>query len=99
MRKKLLLFIVLVAACICPAAAQGIVVHQTDGSMTIIPSAKVDHISLVEEEDTYVFGTWHLGFWKNGDNVTSKYYGRNRSRTLMEYEYLRKLASESQYHS
>ena len=69
MRKKLLLFIVLAAACICPAAAQGIVVHQTDGSMTIIPSAKVDHISLVEEEDTYVFGTWHLGFWKNGDNV------------------------------
>lgn len=69
MRKKLLLFIVLTAACICPAAAQGIVVHQTDGSMTIIPSAKVDHISLVEEEDTYVFGTWYLGFWKNGDNV------------------------------
>ncbi|MBR1800846.1 MAG: hypothetical protein IJ767_07015 [Bacteroidaceae bacterium] len=69
MRKKLLLIIALVAVSVLPAAAQGIVVYQTDGSMTIIPSAKVDHISMVEEEDTYVFGTWHLGFWKNGDNV------------------------------
>lgn len=74
MIRKYLLFIAFAAAFVMQASAQGIVVHQTDGAMTIIPSSKIDHISMVEEEDCYVFGVWHLGFWKNGDNVI-KYDG------------------------
>lgn len=69
MNKKLLLSLALASTLVLKVGAQGIVVHQTDGSMTIIPSAKIEHISLVEEADCYVFGVWHLGFWKNGDNV------------------------------
>lgn len=69
MSKKLLVFIALVTAYVMQVCAQGIVVHQTDGSLAIIPSEKIDHISVVEEENTFVFGMWHLGFWKNGDNV------------------------------
>ena len=63
----LLLFVTLFTP--SPASAQGIVVHKTDGSLVIFPSSDVEHISMVTEENTCVFGIWHLGYWKHGSDV------------------------------
>ena len=69
MIKRILLSSVFMVAFALASMAQGIVVYHPDGTMTIIPSDKVDHISVVEEADCYIFGTWYLGFWQNGDNI------------------------------
>ena len=55
--------------CVARSSAQGFVVHKTDGTVAIFPSSEVEHVNMVNEEDSYVFGNWYLGFWKYGDNV------------------------------
>lgn len=69
MRTKLLLFFLLLTAWAQRSAAQGFVIHNTDGTLSIFSSPNVDHISMIAEEDSYVIGTWYLGFWKSGTNV------------------------------
>lgn len=69
MNRKLLLCVVFVLGCVVKASAQGFVVHKTDGTVAIFPSSEVEHVNMVNEEDSYVFGNWYLGFWKYGDNV------------------------------
>ncbi len=51
------------------AGAQGFVIHKSDGTLESMSAAEVDSITLVTEEDAYIIGTWHIGFWKNGTNV------------------------------
>jgi len=51
------------------ASAQGFVVHLKDGSKSIFTSSEVASVTMVPESQSYILGTWHLGFWKNGSNV------------------------------
>ena len=69
MKRKLLVNIALLAICVIRLNAQGIVIHQTDGNVYVFPSSKVESITTVTEENTYIFGTWYLGFYKNGSSV------------------------------
>ena len=62
--------IAMLAICTLQLGAQGLVVHQTDGKVVVIPSAKVESITTVTEENTLIFGTWYLGYYKNGTSVT-----------------------------
>ena len=50
-------------------SAQGIAIHQKDGSVAVFPSGEIESVTMITEEDCYLFGTWYLGFWKNGDSV------------------------------
>ena len=69
MKKKLLSTMALIALCATKAAAQGIIVHHQDGSMSMFRTPNVESITMVDEENTYIFGTWYLGYWKNGSNT------------------------------
>ena len=59
----------LILLCAPKLAAQGIIVHHQDGTMSMFRTPKVESITMVDEENTYIFGTWYLGYWKNGSNV------------------------------
>lgn len=69
--RKLLFALAAAACCLQPwkAAAQGFVIHHSDGTVTPVPTTNVESITMVGEDDTYIFGTWYLGFWKNGSSV------------------------------
>jgi len=69
MKKKLLSLMAVAALCIQQVAGQGIIVHGTDGSMTMFRTTDIESVTMVSENDTYVFGTWYLGYWKNGSSV------------------------------
>lgn len=69
MKTKGLLLSLLLMSGWLTAGAQGFVIHKSDGSLVSMSAAEVDSITLVSEEDAYIIGTWHLGFWKNGSNV------------------------------
>lgn len=69
MKARLIAFALFLTGLGLQADAQGIVVHMKDGTKSIFSSNEIDNITMVPEEDAYILGTWHLGFWKNGDNV------------------------------
>mgnify|MGYP002625751841 CR=1 FL=1 len=69
MKNKLLIVFAVLAICTLRMGAQGLVVHQTDGNVIVIPSSKVESITTVTEDNAYIFGTWYLGFYKNGTTV------------------------------
>ena len=69
MKTKRLFFAFFMLIAWLTASAQGFVVHKTDGSLSIFSSEEVDSITMITEEDSYIIGTWHLGFWKNGSTV------------------------------
>ena len=66
MNRKISLFLLLFLSIGLAVHGQGFVIHQKDGSVAIFSSDKVDYVSMVEAADCYIFGTWYLGFWKNG---------------------------------
>ena len=69
MKTRLLLLVLLVISGTLQLSAQGIVVHKSDGTLSVFSTADVDHLSVISEEDSYIIGTWHLGFWKHGTDV------------------------------
>lgn len=69
MKQKLLLFFLFLTSCAMPSRAQGFVIHNTDGTLSIFSSPQVERITMIAEEDSYVIGTWYLGFWKLGSDV------------------------------
>lgn len=60
-------FCILFAA--APCAAQGILIHQKDGSVSGFRTADIDSITVLSEADGYILGTWYLGYWKRGSSI------------------------------
>ena len=69
MKTRLLLLCLLALGGIQLVSAQGFVVHKSDGTLSVFSTAEVEHLSMISEEESYILGTWHLGFWKHGTDV------------------------------
>lgn len=69
MKKNLLTAMAVMLFCAQHATAQGIIVRGTDGSFSMFRTTNVESIIIVSEKDSYIFGTWYLGYTKNGSNV------------------------------
>jgi hypothetical protein len=74
MKRTLLIFSAALTLCCQQMAAQGIAIRHTDGTFTTILTPDVDYITTVTEANTFIFGTWYLGYFKN-ENSTYHYDG------------------------
>ena len=67
--KKIIILILCILFSVAPCAAQGIVIHHSDGTKEAFLTTDIDSVTMVNEGDSYVIGKWYLGFWKQGSSV------------------------------
>lgn len=76
MKKILLTTMALLALGCAQVAAQGIVIQNADGSLTTVPVNDGSEMTLATEDQTFVFGTWYLSYYKAANGTVTRYDGR-----------------------
>ena len=64
--KKFIFSVLCILFSAASSAAQGIVIHHSDGTKEAFRTTDIDSITMVKEADSFVMGKWYLGWWKKG---------------------------------